>query len=146
MEKIFKNELFAKIVDLSLREVDLLLAKYFFGFETKIDRVESKNSNNIKYLYLPKSKRKYARHFSKSKTKTEKINDKYRPLPRWSTDLRDCYKLLIEANKRFGQFQILFIDENNVSVVGLNHKFTGKFSAACARLILFLTLAEKEKK
>lgn len=142
---IDRDELINKLNDVSLREVDILLAKHFFNFEVKIERVESKNSNCIKYLYLPQKKKKYARHFSKSKSKTEKENDNYRPLPRWSTDIRDCYNLLKDANKRFGEFKINFLDENNVSVVVLNERFTGKLCEASAKLILFLTILENEK-
>ena len=139
-----KIEIIDKLNDLSPREIDILVAKHFYGLEVKIDRIASKNNNNIKYLYLPQKKKKYSRHFSKSKTKTEKANDEYRALPRWASDIRDCWKLLNDATKRFGEFQIKVLDNGMVSVVACNEKFDGSACVSVARAIL-LRLFMKEK-
>lgn len=139
-----KTELVEKLNDLSLRELDILIAKHFYNAEVKIDRVQSKNSNIIKYLWIPQKLKKYARHFSKSKTKTERLNDKYRPLPRWSVDIRDSWKLLNEAFRKSYKIEIS-IDINKVVVIALGVKFEGVLTHSLAKAILLITFLEKEK-
>ena len=141
---IEKSKLIDKLNDLSPRELDIFVAKHFYGLEVKIDRVASKNNNNIKYLYLPQKHKKYARHFSKSKTKTEKNNDKYRALPRWASDIRDCWKLLNDATTRFGEFQIKVLDSGMVSVVACSERFDGTPCASIVRMVLLLTFNKEE--
>lgn len=135
---INKQELIGKLNDLSLRELDILVAKYFYNAEVKIDRVQSNNSNNIKYLWIPQKRKKYARHFSRSKTKTEKLNDSYRSLPRWSVDIRDCWKLLNEAFRKAYDIKIS-IDKDKTTVIALGEKFEGLMAHSAVRAILLVT-------
>lgn len=139
------NPIIEKLNNISLRELDVLVGKYFYGNEVKLERVESTNNNNIKYLWLPKKSKKYSRNSSKSKTKLERKDSRYKPLPRWTTDIRDCWKLVLDANKKFGKISLNLLDNASGSVVVSNMEFKGRITVSAVRIILFLTLAEIEK-
>ena len=140
---IDKEELTDRLKNTVLRELDVLVARYFYNYEVKIDRVDSKNKNNIRFLYTPPKKK--SRHYSKSKSSAEKENDNYRELPRWSFDSRDSFKLLKDANKRFGTITIQIINENKSVVIIRGEKFSGKLSRAIAEAVLYQTFADIEK-
>lgn len=140
-----KQVIIDKLNECSLRELDVLVGKYFYSYEVKVDRVDSKNSNNIKYLYLPKKKKKYARHFSKSKTRTEKINDNWRALPRWSSDIRDCVKLIKDSIEDTGFISLKIFDKKNCEVSVRGNVFTGSICSCIVKGILLHSFMEKEK-
>ncbi len=138
-----KEELIARLESTSLRELDVLIAKYFYSLEVNIVRVDSKNKNTIRFLYIPPKKK--SRHYSKSKSKEEKINDNYRELPRWSFDSRDSFRLLKDANIRFGTITIQIVTENKSTVIIRGEKFSGKLARTIAEAVLYQTFAETEK-
>ncbi|HNC58900.1 MAG TPA: hypothetical protein PLP33_25975 [Leptospiraceae bacterium] len=140
-----KELIIEKLNESSLRELDVLVARYFYNYEVKIDRVDSKNNNNIKYLYLSKRKRKYTRHFSKSKTVSEKVNDSWRPLPRWSSDIRDCKKLINDSVAEAGKIAITILDRNNSEVIVRGNKFSGNLCSCIVKGIILHAIMEKEK-
>jgi hypothetical protein len=96
-------------------------------------------------LWLPKTSKKYSRNASKNKTKLEKKDSRYKPLPRWTTDIRDCWKLVLDANKKFGKISLNLLDNASGSVVVSNMEFKGRITVSAVRIILFLTLAEIER-
>lgn len=139
-----KKELVEKLNELSPRELDVLVGRHVYGKEIKIERIDSKNKNNIKYLWVPDKKRKYTRNFSKSITKTERKDSKFRPLPRWSSDIRDCYMLLNAVVEEFEEFQIKILDRNRADVVVSSMKFSGTLCVSIVRMILFITFLKEE--
>lgn len=126
-----ENELLEKLNSLSLRELDILVAKYFYNLEVEFERVKSKNSNNIRYFYNLPQKRKYFNH-------TLRKNQK--PLPRYCSDIRDCYKLLIDARKKIGQIFIHVLDNKKAEVIIKSHHIADKFTVAIVKSVLFQIL------
>lgn len=129
-----------QIIDLSGRELDILIAKYVFGFEPVIERSGSK-LNPIRVLYQPKKKRKYARHFSRAKSNREKVDSSFRPLPRYSNDIRDMQLVVKKVNKPFA---VEFQGNSLYNAYGDFISFQGStMSTAVCKLLLYFTLKER---
>jgi hypothetical protein len=128
-------ELLYHLGSLSLREMDILVGTYFYKLDVKFERVAAKNSNNIRYYYIQPQKRKYFNH-------TLKKNQK--PLPRYSTDIRDCFSLLKDANAKYGNIVINYIDKDNSEVIISGFKVVGKLQPSIVKSVLFQTLKNYE--
>lgn len=128
-----ESELLEKLNSLSLRELDILIAKYFYNLEVKFERVQSKNSNNIRYYYIKPNKRRYFNN-------TLKIIQK--PLPRYCSDIRDCYSLLKDANEKFGKISIS-LDKDKAEVILCGFKIVDRLQVAIVKSVLYQTLRGK---
>lgn len=129
----------------SLRELDVLVAKFFYELEVKIERSDSEKRSCIRYLCLSTKKKQRLRSYSKVKSKLEKSNPRYIPLPRYSVDIRDGYELLLDASRRFGQIQIKTLDNKRVSVVMLGNTVEGTLPAAITKNVLVKLILDAEQ-
>lgn len=139
------EEALSMLEDFSLRELDVLVAKIFYRLETRIERVESKNANFIRYLVRRSKRKPRFRGYSKVKSVLEKRDSSWIPLPRYSVDIRDFYKLAQAfTNKYRCKLSITLLDSNTSIVVLSGQLLTGRLCDVGVRLILAYII-DKEK-
>lgn len=137
-------ESLSKLEDFSLRELDVLVAKFFYKLETKIERVDSNNSNTLRYLVYRKTKKARFRGYSKVKSNVEKLDKHWKPLPRYSVDIRDFYKFAQDFTGKYRcKLSITLLDNNTSIVVISGQPLTGKLCDVGVKLMLAYIL-EKE--
>jgi hypothetical protein len=132
--------------EISLREQDALVAKFIYNLQVRVERADSKNNNNIRYLYYSRKKRVRARHYSKVKSKVEKCDKQWLPLPRYSSDARDCIKLCSDFVSNYKTpISVKIVDETTVDVVISGYKLSGRYFSTVTRLILiFMIMKESD--
>lgn len=136
-----ENKAVNRIIDyvnlLNRRQIDTKIAQIIYNLEVKAVSLPNKPT---RYLIPRISKRKY---FSSFIEKNIGASIKYQALPRYSYDLRDCEKLMLDCIKKYGNISINSVGENTYTVRLKDIEMKGELAETISKVCLANVLYEK---